>query len=298
MTIERLLNLLVTVTLIEMMVAVGLGVAFANLGRVAKDARLLMRASIVNYLVIPAGTVALLLLFQAPPMVSGGFLILAVCPGAPFGPPCTKIAKGNVAASVGLMIFLAASSAVVAPLLLQLLLPLLAGSQSLRIDAVKLVGTLLATQLVPLCAGLALRHWRPALEVWLQRPANRLSALLNLTVVVFILATQFGLLAAIPVRAYVGMSILFIGSVTAGWLLGLPGRDSRKAMALTTSLRNVGVALVIVTASFSGTAAVTATLAYGLLEIFGSVLLAVLWGQAISRRSTRFESEKSFVGVA
>jgi BASS family bile acid:Na+ symporter len=298
MTIERLLNLLVTVTLIEMMVAVGLGVAVADLGRVAKDARLLMRASIINYLMVPAGTVALLLLFQAPPMVSGGFLILAVCPGAPFGPPCTKIAKGNVGASVGLMIFLAASSAVVAPLLLQLLLPLLAGSQSLHIDAVKLVGTLLATQLVPFCAGLALRHWRPALAVWLQRPANQLSAFLNLTVVVFILATQFRMLAAIPVRAYVGMSILFIGSVTAGWLLGFPGRDDRKAMALTTSLRNVGVALVIATASFSGTAAVTATLAYGLLEIFGSVLLAALWGQAVSQRSTRFESEKSFVGAA
>ena len=52
------------------------------------------------------------------------------------------------------------------------------------------------------------------------------------------------------------------------------------------------------TASFSGTAAVTATLAYGLLEIFGSVLLAALWGQVVSQRSTRFESEKSFVGAA
>jgi BASS family bile acid:Na+ symporter len=257
-----------------------------------------MRASIVNYVVVPAGTLALLLLFQAPSMVSGGFLILAVCPGAPFGPPCTKIAKGNVPASVGLMIFLAASSAVVAPLLLQLLLPLLAGSQSLHIDALKLVGILLATQLVPLCAGLVLRHWRPALAVRLQRPANQLSALLNLTVVVFILTTQFGLLAAIPVRAYVGMSILFIGSVTAGWLVGFPARDDRKAMALTTSLRNVGVALVIVTASFPGTAAVTATLAYGLVEIFGSVLLAVLWGQAVSQRTTRFKPEDSVVGAA
>jgi BASS family bile acid:Na+ symporter len=241
-------------------------------------------------------TVGLLLAFDSQPMVSAGFLILAVCPGAPFGPPCTTIARGNVAASVGLMVFLAASSALVAPLLLQVLLPLMAGSEPLHVDPFKLIGTLLATQLVPLCVGLAVRKWQPDLAAKLLKPANRTSAVLNLTVVVFILATQFGILAAIPVRAYIGMLILFIGSVTAGWLLGFPGVDDRKAMALTTSLRNVGVALVIVTASFPGTAAVTATLAYGLVEILGSVLLAALWATR-SRNAQFVSSRKTHLSV-
>jgi BASS family bile acid:Na+ symporter len=50
-------------------------------------------------------------------------------------------------------------------------------------------------------------------------------------------------------------------------------------MALTTSLRNVGVGLVIATGSFAGTAAVTAALAYGIFEIVGSLLLALGWAQ-------------------
>jgi BASS family bile acid:Na+ symporter len=280
MTIERLINILVTITLIEMMVAVGLGVAFADLICIAKNGRFVAQATIANYVLVPAATVALLLVFHAQPMVSVGFLILAVCPGAPFGPPCTTIAKGNVATSVGLMVFLAASSALVAPFLLQVLLPMMAGDEPLHVDSVKLVGTLLATQLVPLCAGLAVRHWRPALATALQKPANQASAILNLTVVVFILATQFGMLSALPPRAYAGMSGLLIASLTAGWVLGGPGRENRKAMTLTTSLRNVGVGLVIATGSFPGTPAVTATLAYGLIEIFGSLLLALWWGRA------------------
>jgi bile acid:Na+ symporter, BASS family len=279
MTIERLINILVTITLIEMMVTVGLGVAFADLVSIAKNGRFVAQATIANYVLVPAATVALLLVFHAQPMVSTGFLILAVCPGAPFGPPCTTIANGNVAASVGLMVFLAASSALVAPFLLLVLLPMVAGSDPLHVDSVKLVGTLLATQLVPLCAGLAVRHWRPALATALQRPANQASTLLNLTVVVFILATQFGMLSAIPPRAYAGMSGLLVASLTAGWLLGSPGRGNRKAMTFTTSLRNVGVGLVIATGSFPGTVAVTATLAYGLIEIFGSLLLALWWGR-------------------
>jgi bile acid:Na+ symporter, BASS family len=298
MTVESLINILVTITLIEMMVAVGLGVAFADLISVARNVRFVAQGAIANYVVVPAATVALLLLFHAQPTVAAGFLILAVCPGAPFGPPCTTIAKGNLAAAVGLMVLLAASSAVVAPILLQVLLPLMSGNEPLHVDALKLVGTLLATQLIPLCIGLAVRHWRPSLAARMQNPANRLSAILNLAVVVFILATQFGMLTAIPLRAYAGMSALLIASLAAGWLLGGPGRENRKAMTLTTSLRNVGVGLVIATGSFPGTPAVTATLAYGLIEIFGSLLLALWWGQAARRGPLGTKRGNSLVGAA
>ena len=61
--------------------------------------------------------------------------------------------------------------------------------------------------------------------------------------------------------------------------LGGPGGDNRKAMTLTTALRNVGVGLVIATGNFADTPAVTATLAYGLFEIVGTMLLAFWWGR-------------------
>ena len=97
MTTDRLINILVTVTLIEMMAAIGLGVTFAELAGVARDWRLVARASLANYVCVPAAAVGLLLLFHAHPMVAAGFLILAACPGAPFGPPFTAIARGNLA---------------------------------------------------------------------------------------------------------------------------------------------------------------------------------------------------------
>jgi BASS family bile acid:Na+ symporter len=298
MTIERMVNLLVTITLIEMMVSVGLGVRVTDLVGVAKNVPLVLRAVLANYIVVPAVTAALLLMFHSPPMVAAGFLILAACPGAPFGPPCTTIAKGHLPTSVGLMVLLAASSALVAPLLLMFLLPVMSGDEPLHIDAVKLVGTLLVTQLIPLCVGLAVRHRRPSLATRLQNPANRLSAILNIAVVVLILATQFGTLASISMRAYAGMFALLAISLAAGWLLGGPGAESRKAVSLTTSLRNVGVGLVIATGSFPGTPAVTATLAYGLLEIGGSLLLAFWWGHAALRGPLGANGQNSFVSAA
>src|SRR5438270_13242506 len=122
MSVDRLINVLVTVTLIEMMAAIGLGVTLADLAGVTRNWRLLARAGLANYVCVPAATVGLLLLFDAPPLVAAGFLILAVCPGAPYGPPFTAIAKGNLAVAVGLMVILAGASAVIAPVLLHYLL--------------------------------------------------------------------------------------------------------------------------------------------------------------------------------
>src|SRR5262245_50349488 len=102
MTLDQWINILVTITLIEMMVAIGLGVTVADLRGAAKNRRLVASALLANYVCVPAPTVGLLLLFQADPMVAAGFLILAVCPGAPYGPPLTALAKGNVATAVGL----------------------------------------------------------------------------------------------------------------------------------------------------------------------------------------------------
>jgi BASS family bile acid:Na+ symporter len=73
------------------------------------------------------------------------------------------------------------------------------------------------------------------------------------------------------------MLALLIASWAAGWLLGGPGTDARKAMTLTTSLRNVGVGLVIASSAFAGTPAVTAALAYGLFAVVGSLFLALAW---------------------
>ncbi len=277
MSVDRLINVLVMVTLVEMMVAAGLGVNVAELWRVARDWRLLTRAAVANYLCVPLAAVILLHLFHAQPMVKVGFLILAVCPGAPFGPPLTAVANGNVPAAVGLMVALAASSAVAAPLLLGLLLPFASGDPALAVDAGSLVGTLLVTQLAPLGIGLAVRRGRPALADRLRRPAELVSKVLNALVIGLILVARFQTLAAIRPAAYLGMLALLLASLAAGWLLGGPAEATRRAVTLTTALRNVGLGLVIATGAFAGTQAETAALAYGLFAVVGSLVVALGW---------------------
>jgi BASS family bile acid:Na+ symporter len=280
MSLDQLIHLLVTITLIEMMVLIGLRATFAELAEAVRNWRLVARATAANYLLVPAVTIALLLLFAATPMVATGFLILAVCPGAPYGPPFAGIARANVAAAVGLMVILAGSSAVISPLLLYLLLPWISGGEAARVDIMAMLAALLGTQLLPLLCGLLVKYLRPRLAESLLRPLELVSKGLNLSVAALILATQFRMLAEIRLTGFAGMLILLIASLLLGWLAGGPGRDDRKTMALTTSLRNVGVGLVIATGNFAGTPAVSAALAYGIVEVFGSLLVALWWGKS------------------
>jgi BASS family bile acid:Na+ symporter len=245
------------------------------------------KTALASYACVPAAAAGLLIVFQADPFVAAGFLICAVCPGAPYGPPFTGIAKGNVGVSVGLMVILAGSSALAAPLLLQILLPIVlqslpalpADSAPLAIDGGKVVVTLLVAQFLPLCAGLGLRHWRPALAHRLQRPANLISMVLNLTLLSLIVFAQFDMLVGLPMRGYIGMLLLVLAGVAAGWLLG--GRSNRSAMVMATSVRNVGVSLVIVTAAFAGTRSVAAATAFAVFQTIVMALIAVAWGRLV-----------------
>jgi BASS family bile acid:Na+ symporter len=135
------------------------------------------------------------------------------------------------------------------------------------------------SQMLPLGVGLAIRHRRPLLAEKLKKPGNLLSMILNLVALGVVLSVQFEMLLGIPARGYVGMLLLIFASVAAGWLLGGPGAGNRTAMAMATSVRNVGVAMVIASGSFPGTQAVTAATAFALFQTVVMALVALGWGR-------------------
>jgi BASS family bile acid:Na+ symporter len=278
MDINRLINLVATITLIEMMFTIGIGITFADILTVARDRRLVLRALVANYLLVPAVTLALIFLFNVQPMVAVGILIVAVCPGAPYGPPFNSIANGNVLVAVGLMVILAGTSAILAPILLGLLLPTIAAGEQVKIDPLHMVGTLIFSQFLPLCLGLLLATRKPALARRLKNPAAKISLLLNLTTLALILAVQFGILLQIRLRGYLGMLALVLASALAGWILGGAGSQARKTLAISTATRNVGVGLVIATAAFPATPAIPAATAYAIFQTHVVALIALAWG--------------------
>ncbi|SIO23397.1 bile acid:Na+ symporter, BASS family [Singulisphaera sp. GP187] len=279
---DALIKLLNVIALMAMMLSIGLTVKYEQVVASIRQTRLVALALLANFVLIPLITVGLLAGFQAQPLVSAGFLILAVCPGAPVGPPLAAIAKGNVAVATGLMVILAALSAVLSPALLSILLARISPEGNLHADYLAIVQSLLITQLLPLGLGLAIHHWAPWFTRGVVKPIGILANVLLLGLVGLIVAVQHETLAAIRFRGWAGMILLLLASLGIGW--GCGGRDlsNRKALATTTATRNLAVGLVIAGGNFAGTPAVTAVVAYGLVSIVGALGCALLLGRYVA----------------
>jgi BASS family bile acid:Na+ symporter len=271
-----LITLVNVTALVAIMLSMGLQVKWQAVRASTRPVLLVVLGLLANYVLVPAVTLGLLPLFQADPMVPAGFFILAVCPGAPIGPPVTGIARGNVPWAIGMMTILAGSSVFLSPALLSVLLAWTAPASDLRIDYFALLRTLLVAQMFPLVVGLSIHHWAERLTQWIARPIGVLANILLLVLVGLIVATQYETLAAIRLRGWTGMNFLLLASLVIGWLCGGPDVAIRKALAVTTAARNAAVGLVIVTSNFAGTPAVTAVVAYSLVSILGALGFGVL----------------------
>ncbi len=275
MSADAIINLLNVTALMSIMLAMGLKVSMEELFEAAKEKRTIFLALFANYALVPLITFLLLCFVNPDPLVSAGFLILAVCPAAPLGPPLTEIARGNVPMSVGLMLILAALSSLLSPMLLTLLLSQLTPNSTIQIDYFGIVKVLLIAQLLPLIAGLAIRKWASKIASRIDKPIDKLSKILFASVLAIILASQYKALAMVHLRGWVAMTVLFVASVGIGWICGGKARSTRIALALVTATRNGGVGLVIALANFSGTPAIASVVVYTLFSTLGSVMLAL-----------------------
>jgi BASS family bile acid:Na+ symporter len=175
-----------------------------------------------------------------------GLLLLGAAAGAPFLPKLTELARGNLPFAVGIMMLLAIGTVGYLPLVLPLLLP------GVTVNSAKIAGWLFLLTLLPLATGLALRAWygeaaarvKPVLD-WVSNvslvPMVLLLAVANIDKILHVFGTR-GILA--------GMLLIALG-FGIGWMLGGPGIDTRRALALGTGQRNIAAALVVASESFS-----------------------------------------------
>ena len=279
------------VLLVSLLLGSGLAVEWSTLRAVLRNGRVLARAVLGNFVVVPLAGVILTRALHLDPFVATGILLMAIAPGVPLvlAAGGTKHG-GNEALAVTLALVLPAVSVITIPLYARLLLPLEAGT----ISTAHTLLTLALFQLLPLIAGMTLRARAPALATRLEAPLHIVFLLSLLTVLVLLaptigkaLATTFGT-SGITVAA-----VLVAVSLGAGWLLGGSARDERVTMSIGTALRNVGAALAIATDTFAGTTVAAAVLAYLVVQ----AVLATAFGSALKRRVKRLPPPQPIPGT-
>jgi BASS family bile acid:Na+ symporter len=267
--------LAVGLLLIASMTAVGTAVTVADFRALATRRAVLAVAVVVNVLVVPGLAVAVCAAADLAPATTLGIVLAAAAPGGGTGALLTLHARGDLALSAALQGVLAPLGLVSAPLWAQLsgrdVVP--SGWAGAGLVAGGLVG-----QLVPLAVGMWLRRRDPEHAARVHRVARRIADVLLAGLVVYFLVTAGGQLPALgwPPIAVTALLVGVCLSATAIPWLGRPA--ARRAVGMTSAVRNLSLALFIATPAGAGV--VVALLAYGLVMYVLSVPVAVRLGRA------------------
>ena len=260
---------------VSSMLAMGTGLTVAKITEPLRNARLLVLALLANFVLMPLGAFALGKVLWLEEPFGIGLLVLGCAAGAPFLPKLAELAKGNLAFAVGAMVLLMVVTVGYLPVVLPLLL------EGVSVDPWKIARSLILLMLLPLAVGLALKaHYeamaarvKPALD-WISNVSLILLVLLisaaNIEKVLDVFGTR-GILA--------GLLFIALG-FAIGWVLGGPGNDTRRVLALGTAQRNIAAALVVGSQSFSDPKVVVMVI---VVAIVGLIILMPL-SRALANR--------------
>lgn len=270
---DTIVNLTTTVFVLSTMLAVGLDLSIGQLRKAMGRRRLMTKSLLVNLIIIPSLAYLLVRSIPMVPSYAAGVVLLAVSPGAPFGPKLAEISDSDLAFASGLMVILAVVSVVTIPVSLAFLLP-----GNVSVDPVAIAQLVFGVQLVPLLLGFAVTYLSPPASDALSLPVQRLSdySFVLLIIVLFVVYVD-DMVALVGTGTLFVSSVIVAGSLVAGYVFGGPARSTRDVLATTTAARNAAIALFVATAGFSDSSVLTVVLTFSFLSVVASALLATIW---------------------
>jgi BASS family bile acid:Na+ symporter len=208
--------------------------------------------------------------------------LLGAAAGAPFLPKLAELAKGDIAYSVGLMLLLTVGTVVFLPIALPMLI------QGQSVDTWPILRSLVATMLVPLAAGMAIRalttHWSSRLRPVFAIVSN-MSMILAVVLLIVLnfqaMIDTFGSGAALVAVLFV---LVLVG---VGYTCGGPSPATRSVLGLGTGQRNIAAALIVATQNAMGPQVVVMLLISTLVGLVVLLPAAVWFARRPSPASAR-----------
>jgi BASS family bile acid:Na+ symporter len=211
---------------------------------------LLARSLVAMFLTVPLFAVAVASAFDLAPAVRVALVALSLSPVPPVLPRAQLQAGGRASYTVGLLVAAAVVAIVFVPVALAVIGALF--GVDARMGPVAVGRIVLATILVPLGLGLAVRRFAPALADRLTPIASLVGTVLLIAGALPVLFAAWRLIVSLIGNGTVLAFVAFAAfGLMVGHLLGEPDPDDRTVLALSCAKRHPGMAIAIATANFA-----------------------------------------------
>ena len=204
---------------------------------------------LAQFTVMPLLAWTLAKVFALDEALTVGVVLVGCCPGGTASNVITYLAKGDLALSVGMT----GVSTLLAPVLTPLLVLLLAG-QTVDVDVVGMLLSILWVVILPIAAGLLVKRFWPRQTAAATAYLPALSTLAICAIVLIVIAANASKLLSSGLIVILVVMLHNIGGLAVGYaigtLLGMPAAK-RKAVSIEVGMQNSGLASSLATLHFA-----------------------------------------------
>ena len=271
---EALMTVVAAATVFSVMFAIGLGIVPREFRWVLQHSGLVARGLFSVLIAVPVVALAVARAFDLARPVEIGIVLMAISPGAPVALRRSIDAGGHHSFAPALQILVAVLAVVSMPLSISLLNEVYAGHAT--IEPGQLARQVFTAQLLPLGLGILTRYARPARAAWLEPRLARLATALLLLLAVLAVIDIWQVVVNAGPRIALAIATVTALALAVGHLLGGPDPATRTAVAISSAIRNPGLALVVATLNAAPPEVIATVLAY--LIVSASTLIPyVVW---------------------
>jgi predicted Na+-dependent transporter len=281
---EWFLSAFALATVFAVMLDVGLGVVPGEFLWLWRRPSLMLKALFAVLVAVPAVGMAVARLLDLPRAAEVGLMVMAISPGAPVALQRSLSSGGHRSFAPGLQVTVALLAVVSMPLSIAALNQVYSGSAN--VEPLQLMRQVFIAQLLPLGVGVIVGRFQPAAAAWLKQRLDRIwKVLISLLAVLAIVGFWGAMVRAGPLMA-MAACLTTIGAIAVGHVLGGPDPATRTAVAISSSARNPGLALLVVAVNAAPLAVKVTVLSYIIVSAL-TILPYMFWrrrqvGQLVS----------------
>ena len=271
---EQAVAFLAAVTVFSIMLVVGLALDGREFRWIFRHRGLVAGSLFAVLVAVPAIALAVCRSVDLPRAVEIGIVLMAIAPGAPVALRRSLGAGGHRSFAPALQVMVAALAVVSMPLWVAALDEVYAGRAS--VDPSHLAWQVFTAQLLPLGAGMLARRIFPARAAALEPALARGAGILLLVLVLAVLLNVWQVVVDAGFLVVGAIAVVTVLALAAGHALGGPEPATRTAVAISSAMRNPGLALVVATRNAALPETIATLFAY--LVVSALIVLAyVTW---------------------
>jgi len=251
------------------MLAVGLSLSIRDFAQVLREPKTLVLGMLAQMLLLPLLGLLVVSLFQLPPVLAVGIMILTFAPGGATSNAITLLARGDAALSVSLTALVTLLTPFTIPLLTALSLQYWFQTTAvIEFPIMESILKMVVITLLPVLLGIGLSASFPVLAERIRVPLRRFSLCLLLLMVVLLVRANWHLLPGLLVQLAPAVLFLVLAAMLLGFLLAsLAGLNEpqRVSIMVEVGLQNAGTALLVTSTILQNAEMSASALVYGVL---------------------------------